>query len=180
MHMISLLAIAPLATARPSFTSANGALLADGKPMELKGINWYGFETAQGVFHGLYAQPPSIFLDLLETHGFNAVRIPLDVDLLLDDRKHGYIKPEPWEANATHCGGEIDLLLGVGYCPSALMKKSALQTLDWFVDELGKRGILVLFDMHCLSTAGTNASPVFYDSTRETAVPARTAVNQVA
>ena len=110
--MALLLLGTSVAAVRPAFTSENGTLYADGHAMQLKGLNWYGFETSFGAFHGLYAQPPSVFLDLLQEHQFNAVRIPLDVDLLLDDRKHGYIKSEPWPGvcvcdTATHREGEL-------------------------------------------------------------------------
>mgnify|MGYP002632500964 CR=1 FL=1 len=174
--ILSLIATSPN-MAHPSFSSVNGSLYVDEKPLQLKGVNWYGFETQQGVFHGLFAQPPSIFLNLLQTNGFNAVRIPLDVDLMLHDRKHGFIKPEAWEANSTNCshldsapadsGNNLDSASAessVEYCPSHLMRNTSLETLDWFVDALGAHGVLVLFDMHCLSTAGTDASPVFFDA----------------
>ena len=35
--------------------------------------------------------------------------------------------------------------------------------LDWFIDEFAARGIVVLLDLHCLDTGGTNASPVFFN-----------------
>ena len=72
----------------------------NGKPLHLKGINWYGFGTKQGVFSGLYAQPVSWFLSFLERQEFNAVRVPLDLDLILNDRKTGFIFPEDIECDA--------------------------------------------------------------------------------
>ena len=85
---------------RPEFASKNGQLYMNGKPLHLKGINWYGFGTKQGVFSGLYAQPVSWFLSFLERNEFNAVRVPLDLDLILNDRKPGFIFPEDVECDA--------------------------------------------------------------------------------
>ena len=44
--------------------------------------------------HGLYAQPISYFMELLSSNNFNAVRLPLDLDFILNDREHGFILPE--------------------------------------------------------------------------------------
>ncbi|EOD13741.1 hypothetical protein EMIHUDRAFT_246614 [Emiliania huxleyi CCMP1516] len=49
------------------------------------------------------------------------------------------------------------------------MQNTSLQVLEIMVDEFAKRGILVLLDLHCLSTKGTNASPVFFDSSHTVA-----------
>ena len=85
-----------VATAPPllEFSSRDGSLWVNGAPLILKGINWYGFETEQGSVHGLYAQPISYFMELLSSNEFNAVRLPLDLDLILNDREHGFILPE--------------------------------------------------------------------------------------
>ena len=87
---------AGVATARPllEFSSRDGSLWVNGAPLILKGINWYGFETEQGAVHGLYAQPISYFMELLSSNEFNAVRLPLDLDFILNDREHGFILPE--------------------------------------------------------------------------------------
>jgi hypothetical protein len=76
------------------FSSRDGSLWVNGAPLILKGINWYGFETEQGAVHGLYAQPISYFMELLSSNDFNAVRLPLDLDFILNDREHGFILPE--------------------------------------------------------------------------------------
>ena len=184
---ISGLAHPPPPTPPTWWSSHDGALFVDGEPLLLKGVNWYGFQTDQGVVHGLYAQPPSVFYKILEDNSFNAVRIPVDLDLILYDRKHGFIKPEPDEveeraAETNAClafapgpAAEDDTLqaaaLNASSCggPSPLMQNTSLQVLEIMVDEFAKRGILVLLDLHCLSTKGTNASPVFFDSSHTVA-----------
>jgi endoglucanase len=74
----------------------------------------------------------------------------MDADLMLNDRTHGYITPEEDEKH-------------VPPYKSPLMSLTSLEVLDWFVDKFAERGILVLLDMHCLDTGGTNKSPVFFN-----------------
>lgn len=170
IHIATAAAASP-----PTWSSHDGKLFVDDQPLLIKGVNWYGFETKQGVVHGLYAQPPSVFYKILEDHQINAVRLPVDLDLVLHDRKHGYIKPEPDEdgtscflpISASHDDAALaQAALNASSCggPSPLMKNSSFEVLQILVQELGKRGILVLLDLHCLSTRGTNASPVFFDT----------------
>ena len=58
--------------AMPVYESADGAMSMNGTPLQLKGVNWFGFQTTTGVFHGLWSQPASFFLDFLEENDFNA------------------------------------------------------------------------------------------------------------
>lgn len=149
------------------YSSVKGSVLVNGETVQLKGVNWYGYETTTGLFHGLWAQPASVYLDFLADNGFNAVRVPLDLDLMLNDREHGYVQPEPWEANSPENNCSTALAWSDAtetyYCPSQLMAMSSLETLDWFVGKFAELGILVLLDMHCLDTSGTSSSPVFFN-----------------
>ena len=110
---------------------------------------------------------------MLQSNGFNAVRIPLDLDLALHDRTHGYIKPEPGQAAGEPCferalqqelqqdpRADKDVLLQRAALrardcagPSPLMKNTSLEVLSILIDDFAARGILVLLDLHCLSTA---------------------------
>ena len=99
------------------------------------------------VFHGLWGQGPKFYIDFMQNYSFNAIRIPLDLDLMLHDGKHRNMAPDPGQP-----------------WPSPLDKKSALEVLDYFIDQFAERGIIVLLDMHCLDTRGTNDSPVFFNN----------------
>ena len=193
-----LLSLAAALLAAPSdavsavFTSEKGGLFLNGEgPLSLKGLNFYGFQTPTGVFHGLWAQPPSYFLDeVLVKEGVNAVRVPLDLDLMLNDRVHQYITPEadegypsPLMANSslevrgaqrTHVSGsrqseprcDEEGHASGGRGAAARCARAWIvdrEVLDWFIDEFAARGIVVLLDLHCLDTGGTNASPVFFN-----------------
>ncbi len=68
-------------------------------------------------------------LDILERQNFNAIRMPLSYEVIkhMDEAGHGvdrnYVDPE-------------------------LRGKTLFQVLDSFVTEAGKRGILIMYDMH--------------------------------
>ena len=43
----------------PAFTAANNKIFMDGKPIRLRGANWFGFEGANAVVDGLWERPMS-------------------------------------------------------------------------------------------------------------------------
>jgi aryl-phospho-beta-D-glucosidase BglC (GH1 family) len=69
-------------------------------------------------------------LDILEAHNFNAIRVPLSYEVIkhMDEPGHGV--------------GDRN------YKDPELQGKTIFETLDLFVEEAGKRGILIMFDMH--------------------------------
>lgn len=111
------------------FRSVDGQLLADGEPFLIKGINWFGSETIEGVVQGLWPSGTTIgaVLDLLSDYDFNALRLPLAMDAVIGD--------------ATVASGQV-----AG--EPELVGKSYLEVLDVLVHESRKRNMLVLFDSH--------------------------------
>ena len=63
-------------------TSGNEILDADGDAVRIAGINWYGFETANEVPHGLWTREYKSVLDQIKSMGFNTVRIPFSNQML--------------------------------------------------------------------------------------------------
>jgi endoglucanase len=123
------------------WTSEEGMLMVNGKQVHLKGASWFGFETTRRSPHGLWGNAnSSFFLDFLASNDFNAIRMPLDLDLMLHDAPHQRVADDPSN------------------------KMTALQYLDFLVDECATRGIVMLLDMHCLDTGGTNESPLWFNS----------------
>ncbi|KAF1315254.1 Cellulase-9, endo-1,4-beta-glucanase, partial [Globisporangium splendens] len=117
-----------------NFRSVNGKLLADGETFYIKGINWFGFETIEGVVQGLWPSATTIetALDTLVENDFNAVRLPLALDSVIND---------PDVSNDQTAG------------TTALAGKTYLEVLDYFVNEARKRNILVLLDSHRIEAA---------------------------
>jgi endoglucanase len=127
--------------AKLDWTSEEGVLMVNGKQVHLKGVSWFGFETTRRSPHGLWGNAnSSFFLDFLAENSFNAMRMPLDLDLMLHDAPHQHVVDDPNN------------------------QMTALEYLDFLIDECATRGIVILLDMHCLDTGGTNDSPLWFNS----------------
>jgi endoglucanase len=57
-------------------TSGNQIIDANGNPVRIAGVNWYGFETPDEVVHGLWAQDYHTIIDDIKNLGYNTIRIP--------------------------------------------------------------------------------------------------------
>jgi endoglucanase len=120
------------------YLSARGSQLVDasGNPVRLTGINWFGMETDNKTFHGLWSRGYRDMLDQMASLGYNTLRVPFSNDAL---------KPG---ATATSVDGVSNPDL-VGLSP--------LQILDKVVDYAGTKGIRVLLDRHRPTSAGQTA-----------------------
>ncbi|MFU8871334.1 cellulase family glycosylhydrolase [Micromonospora sp. SL4-19] len=124
-------------------TSGNKIVDSTGATVRLTGINWFGMETDNRTFHGLWSSNPwRSQLDTMARLGYNTLRIPYSNDAL---------KPG---ATAT---GIND------YVNPDLVGLSPLQILDRVVDYAGSKGMRVILDRHRPTSAGQ--SPLWYTST---------------
>jgi len=57
-------------------TAGNQILDANGQPVRIAGISWFGFETNDQVVHGLFNQDYHQILHAIRLAGFNTVRLP--------------------------------------------------------------------------------------------------------
>jgi hypothetical protein len=61
----------------------------DGVPLTIKGVNWFGFETAITVVHGLWQGPTALTQDFqnvalrIKLLGFNTIRLPFSFQVSL-------------------------------------------------------------------------------------------------
>ncbi|MBO0725000.1 MAG: endoglucanase, partial [Blastocatellia bacterium] len=53
-------------------TSGNQLLDSRNQPVRIAGVNWFGFETANYVAHGLWTRNYKDMLDQMKSLGFNA------------------------------------------------------------------------------------------------------------
>ncbi|MDX8348940.1 cellulase family glycosylhydrolase [Cognatiyoonia sp. IB215446] len=111
----------------PLSTVGTDIVDADGLKVDLKGVNWFGFETDISMLHGLWARNMEEMLDDIEAFGFNMIRLPFAGELALTD--------------ATPTG------INTGENP-ALAGMSSLDVMAEFLDAAAERGIGVLLDMH--------------------------------
>jgi endoglucanase len=120
-------------------TDGNRIVDATGAPVRLTGINWFGMETDNHTFHGLWANPPATWRGQIEKMadlGFNTLRIPYTGDSL---------RPGA-EATSINSFTNPDL---VGLHP--------LEILDRVIDHAGSLGMRVILDRHRPTAAGQTA-----------------------
>jgi len=123
------------------FLHTNGNKIVDstGATVRLTGINWFGMETDNHTFHGLWAGRPATWTQQIEhmaALGFNTIRVPYTGDSL---------RPGV-SATSINTDTNPDL---VGLSP--------LQILDKIVQFAGTKGMRILLDRHRPSTAGQTA-----------------------
>lgn len=116
-------------------STEKGTIDLNGKPFHIKGINWNGMELPPGMdstpmISGLEHRKMGDLLDFLAERNFNALRIPLSYEVIT------HIDDPQYRANE------------INYADPELRGKGLFQVMDTFVEEAGKRGILVMFDMH--------------------------------
>ena len=54
---------------------ADGSLFVNGVPLSIKGVNWFGSESYGGPPGGLTEHTIDFYLDFLQEHRFNALRL---------------------------------------------------------------------------------------------------------
>jgi len=123
-------------------TSGNKIVDSTGATVRLTGINWFGMETDNKTFHGLWAsQPWTQMIDHMAQLGYNTVRIPFSDDALKSNAV----------ATSINSNTNPDL---VGLSP--------LQVLDKVIGYMGSKGMRVLLDRHRPTSAAQ--TPLWYTS----------------
>jgi endoglucanase len=134
--LFSLIRTDALAAADPSddYLSADGSEIHDagGLPVRLTGIAWFGFETQNQVYHGLWSVRMEDVLDQMADLGFNVLRIPLSIQLVNQWRNGNGAVPDSVNYSAN----------------PALEGMSSLQILDASIAYCKQIGLKVMLDMH--------------------------------
>ena len=110
-------------------TSGSRILDADNQPVRIAGVNWFGFETANYVVHGLWTRDYRSMLDQIKAEGFNAIRLPYSNEML---------DPGSTPNGIDFSGGKNADLQGL----------KPVQVLDRIVSAAGARGLKVILDRH--------------------------------
>jgi len=98
----------------------------DQNTIQLRGLNWFGFETQNFVLHGLWARPWQDMLQQMQDLGFNALRIPFCPGTLQ---------------------GQFPNSIDYNINPD-LRGLNSLEILDKLMEELDRRGMYILLDHH--------------------------------
>ena len=101
-----------------------------GVPFQLKGVNWFGFETECRVVHGLWAVGVDELFDFLQVNQYNAIRIPLAYELMnsLD------------EPASSSCLQQNTWMIGM----------PVRDLLHVFFQKAAERGMVLLLDFHTI------------------------------
>lgn len=115
----------------PLATQGSRIVDATGRPVFLRGVNWFGIETEQHSPHGLWKRDYKEMLAQIKSLGYNVIRLPYGVQSL----------------RATNVTG-IDFSIGSN---QELQGKSPLEVMDAIIQEAGRQGLLILLDSHRLN-----------------------------
>ncbi|MFK7916519.1 MAG: glycoside hydrolase family 5 protein [Ilumatobacter sp.] len=136
-HVVSTVAARPGIASSPGTgtldgrwsTSGSGLVDADGDPVHIRGVNWFGFETANGAPHGLWQRNLDEMLDQIAELGFNTIRLPFAAEMLDADT--------PVQGIDQNSNPDLQGL-------------SSLEVMDVFIERAGARGLAIILDRHAL------------------------------
>jgi len=118
-------------------TDGNKIVDSRGSTVRITGINWFGMETDNKTFHGLWSSNPwRNQIDTMARLGYNTLRIPFSNDALRSG------------AVATGINDFVN---------PDLVGNSPLQILDKVIDYAGSKGMRVILDRHRPTSAGQSA-----------------------
>lgn len=113
------------------FTISGSDVLYNNTITNIRGINWYGFETDLRVIEGLWVHPIDWYIDLLKEYQFNALRIPVSEQLIL------------YEPTAIPAQENIK-------ADPELRRLKSTDILKVLFDKCRSNGIAILLDLHVL------------------------------
>ncbi len=130
-------------------TQGNQIVDSVGNPVWLTGVNWFGFNASERVFHGLWQGNLEQMIKAMTERGINMLRVPISTQLLLE-WKNGQFSPP--NVNT--------------YANPELVGMNSLQIFDHFLKVAKKYGLKVLIDGHSADADNSgHFYPVWYKGT---------------
>ena len=117
-------------------TSGSQILDSNNQPVRIAGINWFGFETANYVAHGLWTRGYKDMLDQVKSLGYNTIRLPFSNQL--------------FDAGSTP--NSIDFSKNPD-----LQGLNGLQIMDKIIGYSGQIGLRIILDRHRLDSGAQSA-----------------------
>ena len=117
--------------ATPLSTVGRDIVDANGEPVILRGVNWFGFETETHLVHGLWARDYDDMLAQIAGLGYDTIRLPFSLEAI-----------DSSEPVAPSTAGGIN---------AALAGKTPLEAMDVIIDAAARHGLLILLDNHSLA-----------------------------
>lgn len=166
--LVLALACLSVRTDAKMYVKGNQLVGDQGQPLQLHGINWFGFNNAQTMVDGLWAGDSSLTKDFstqvyrMQLLGFNAVRLPFSFkDFALpgrtdyiwcrqattDEIRKSVSPPgfNPWSRALPP--PNAPLLVGGGKCNNG-MPNDVFQRFLWVINYFAKAGFKIVIDNH--------------------------------
>ncbi len=117
----------------PDWLHVQGNTIVDasGKEVWLTGVNWFGFNASERVFHGLWSANMRTLTKGIADRGLNVVRVPISTQLLLEWKAGTFTKPNVNE-----------------YANPELAGLNSLQIFEKWLEMCEEYGIKVFLDVH--------------------------------
>ena len=145
----------PTATSTPTgnnnnddWLHTNGNQIVDsaGRPVWLTGVNWFGFNATERVFHGLWSANLTTMMQSISQRGLNIIRVPISTELILEWKAGVFKTPNV----NTYANPELEGL-------------TSLQIFDRFVMLSKQFGIKVMIDVHSAEADNSgHYAPLWY------------------
>lgn len=152
-------------------TKATQILDSRGNPVQLKGVNWFGFNNGDTMVDGLWQTPDPLAFDFativyrMQLLGFNAVRLPFSFTDLFGASPRNYnaacTLPTQAQIQASVTDPSIPVPPGAvippmvappvrtpGMCDNYFPNDTTLNRFLWVVNFFAKNGFYVLIDNH--------------------------------
>lgn len=145
---------APAAAAVPAndwlHTSGNKIVDEAGNEVWLTGVNWFGWNASERVFHGLWSANIETITKGMADRGLNIVRVPISTQLLLE-----------WKAGQTVAAPNVNT-----FANPELAGKNNLQIFDYWLGLCERYGLKVMLDVHSADADNSgHVYPVWYKGT---------------
>ncbi|HEY9607240.1 MAG TPA: cellulase family glycosylhydrolase [Allocoleopsis sp.] len=124
-------AASPISIGLPLSTRGSQIVDSTGRAVFLRGVNWFGIETALHAPDGLSSRDYKEMLAQIKNLGYNFIRLPYSVESLRSSTVNG-----------------INFQLGSN---QELQGKSPLEVMDAIIQEANRQGLLILLDSHRLN-----------------------------
>ncbi|WP_196160195.1 cellulase family glycosylhydrolase [Reinekea sp. G2M2-21] len=109
----------------------NQILDQNNNPVWLTGVNWFGFNASERVFHGLWSVNLDATMAAIAQRGINLIRVPISTELLKE-----------WK-NGIYKMGNVNT-----YVNPELEGKHSLEVFDAMLTSAKRHGLKILLDVH--------------------------------
>mgnify|MGYP000336116992 CR=1 FL=1 len=118
-----------------------GVIYHNNQEVALRGVNWFGFETANNVPHGLWSRNYKDMIKQMRDLGFNAVRLPFCPNTIVNKE-----------------------VSGIDYSKNQeLQGLKSLEIMDKIIDELKSQGMYFVLDHHRPDCNSISELPATYE-----------------